>query len=133
LPNRTQHEGFGNEIRALLGSTQAEEQAIAGIITDELEALDEAVAEGRAHPNLQRLTGDDLREIQYLELYKKKQSIRVYFTVIDGWQWMLAINHSKRRTAVTEGMKERLISRLREAKQEVKAMAEAAKAAKGCR
>ena len=101
----------------LLASGKSEERAIAGIIVEELEALDEARECGKNHPDVQRLHGDDLREVQYLELYKRGQSIRVYYAVIDGCLWMLAINHSKRRTALTEGMRERLVTRLREAKE----------------
>ena len=117
MPKRDQHPGFCREIKELLGSKHQEERAKAGIITHELARLDEAQAENSQHPCLQRMNGDDLRDIQYLELHQKKQSIRVYFTVIDGCTWMLAINDSKRRTPVTDGMKERLRIRLGEVKE----------------
>lgn len=114
---RLQHSSFGKELRALLTSSLKDERAIAGIVVDEVNALTEARADGgKSHPKEERLNGDDLVEVHYLKLKNSGQSIRIYFTVIDGAIYMLALDVAKRRTNITDGLRERLVGRLREIK-----------------
>lgn len=115
---RLQHDGFGKEIRQLIASPRSEEKQIAGIVIEELDALMTARRAVASHPNEERLTGDDLRDVQYLKLRRGGNSIRVYFTTIGNHIWMLALDHAKRRTDITDAVKERLIGRLREARQQ---------------
>lgn len=49
-----------------------------------------------------------------LKLYKGGESIRLYFTTIGNHVWMLLLDKAKRRTALTDSVKERLSTRLRE-------------------
>lgn len=110
---RNQHAGFGKEIRSLLTSTREADQELAGWVADALDELAEAKADGRPHRNEERLT-DDLRDVQYLKLYPPGASVRVYFTVADGTIWVLHLDESKRRTAITDATKTKLKNRLRE-------------------
>jgi len=118
LVKRDQHSGFGKELRALLTSDKSEDLEIAGIIVDEIDALDEARANGRAHPKEDRLNGPKLSAVQYLRIYSNKQSIRIYFTVVKQTLFMLALDKGKRQTALTAGMEHRLLERLTSVQQQ---------------
>ncbi|WP_155798745.1 hypothetical protein [Sorangium cellulosum] len=112
-----QHPRFGAEFRELLASDKVADRELAGILVDELGALREAKENRRLHPNEDRLNGDDLDGIGYLRLYIGGYSVRIYFAVIRGNLWMLALDPNKRKTNLTDGMKTRLASRLREAQE----------------
>jgi len=47
-------------------------------------------------------------------LYKKRYSIRVYFTVQDDILWMLALDPGKHKQKLEQGMESRLLKRLDE-------------------
>lgn len=111
---RVQHEGFGAELRGLLGSKLVEDREIAGIIVDELGALMEAKQSGKPHPDEDKLNGDDLNDIGYLRLYVRGKSIRVYFLIDKGMMVMLALDAAKRKNYLDEGMTTRLRNRRRE-------------------
>lgn len=110
---RTQHPDYGREIRALLGGSKLD-QEIAGIINSEADDLLDHRNRGGSHPSEDRLHGDDLREIHELCLYNKSQSIRLYFVVRGQELVMLALDKGKRRTKLSDGMKQTLLRRLRE-------------------
>jgi len=110
---RDQVAGFGSEIRELLGSKQHADQALAGIIVDELDELCECKTRGQNHPKEKALTGR-LHGLKGLVLYRERESVRVYFEVIDGRVWMLGLLR-KRRTDLTTGEEDRLLARRKEA------------------
>ncbi len=116
---RLQHSQFGSEIRALLRTRLKRDQELAGIIVDELGVLQEKKEQGQRHPDEDRLE-DDLSPVGYLRLYPPGHSVRVYFTVIDGVMWMLALVTSKRRTKLLDSEKKMLHQRLREVREEHK-------------
>lgn len=87
------------------------ERETAGIVISELEELAELKAQGRAHTKEDRLNGA-LSAVGYLRIYSGGKSIRVYFTVIDGVIWMLALNPNKRRDKLTSGEEASLKLRL---------------------
>ena len=113
---RIQHPAFGSEIRAVLGSSASEDCDIASTILDALRALDDARRCNRPHPKEDKLNGAELAEVRYLRIYRNKQSIRLYFATIGRALMMLAIDTGKRRDDMTDGMKSRLLERLRDAK-----------------
>lgn len=108
---RLQHSGFGAEIRELI----LEDPEAAGIVISEVCCLSELKFNGSRHPCEERLAGDDLSAIGYLRLYRSRQSLRVYFTVIEGTIWMLHFE-SKRRTDLSDGTVRLLKSRLLDVK-----------------
>jgi hypothetical protein len=114
---RLQHPLFGRELRPLINSANVQDRELAGIIVDELNALEEARREGKKHKDEDRLRGPNLDEIGYLQLYTKGHSLRVYFSLIDGNLWMLALDEGKRRKHLTDGTKIMLRTRLIEAHQ----------------
>lgn len=110
---RLQHSGFGKEIKELLGSKKVSDRELAGVVCDELNAMAKAKDGGGQHPKEEVLAGKDLTKVRYLKLYACGYSVRAYFTVHEGTVWMLAIDASKRRTNMTEGMTDKLKERLR--------------------
>ena len=108
---RLQHNEFGKEIRSYLDSVKSEDRELAGIVVDEINAFVRAHKEDRNHPDEKRLDGD-LREVQYLQLYRKGFSIRVFFTISSDIMWMLALYANKRRTNLDASMRGILKNRL---------------------
>lgn len=111
---RNQHPGFGAELRDLFRSPRKENKRIAGVVDSEMKRLQACKSRGQAHPDEDRLEGDKLREIGYLQLYGFGFSIRIYFHVDRGVLWMLGIDVAKRRTNLTTGTKTALLKRLEE-------------------
>lgn len=103
--------------------TKTESQAIVGVVIDELDQLDRCKADGRQHPKENRLHGGDLDTIRYLDLYNSGQSVRIYFVVLDGVIWVLALNAAKRRTNLGKGDAKKLTDR----QTDVRALHEATK------
>lgn len=115
---RLQHKAFGNELRELLDKKKAREdqKALAGIIVSEIDHLVAQKLKGERHQDEKQLQGTGLSEIHYLQLYRSGNSIRVYFTTINGSLWMLLLDPAKRRQDVDAGTKESLLRRLADVK-----------------
>jgi len=104
-------------IRELLTSRLTAERELAGIVVNELIALDKARENLKPHPKEDRLNGKGLDEISYIRMYSNGYSVRVYFTIIHGGIWMLALDRNKRQTNLTDGTKSMLLNRLHEARE----------------
>ena len=73
-----------------------------------------------AFPDLRRLHGNPLRDINYIRYYGRAQSIRLYFYIDSGWVVLIEVNESKRRTKLTDGEEQSLKQQLDEAKRFIK-------------
>ena len=87
------------------------------MLISELDDLAERKANGERHRREDRLEGS-LSEVGYLRLYGQGRSTRMYFVVLDGVIWMLALDANKRQDGLGDGMARLLADRLREANAE---------------
>lgn len=70
--------------------------------------------------NEDKLHGEELSSIAYLRLYKSNCSARVYFVMLGGDIWLLALDANKRQTKMDKNMEKTLCDRLAEVRRKVK-------------
>lgn len=115
---RDQHPGFGIEIRQLGGSRNKKDKELVGIIHSELAELAALKANGQRHQCEDHLHGG-LSDIQYLRLYRYGCSTRLYWMILDGRIWMLALDPNKRQDGLSAGIEHRLRDRFNDVLAEV--------------